>query len=137
MPKKLGVTLRLLIGTSLGRCVKDIADDKVKLEEVALIVSGTYCPRLEQLHKVLEDYRAHPMNAGYDTSAHKLETITDIGTWLFDSGKLFQPRLSGSSALGWTHKNRTWLEIVPTLESQVPAVVEAYEQYRFLADLTR
>jgi hypothetical protein len=127
--------MSLLIGTSLGKCVKDILDGTVKEDDVLFIVANTMCPDLPRLMDVIETYyHDRPFVPAYDMSAHSLEDAKAIAQRLFESGKLHQPRCLTEVYRAHTLKD-TWLEVVPTITSHNQSVVDAYGKYRMLAVL--
>ena len=126
--------MSLLIGTSLGKCVKDILDGTVKEDEVLFIVTNTMCPTLDRLIDVIKEYYYYPPTRAYDMSAHSLEDAKAIAQRLFESGKLHQPRCLTEVYRAHTLKD-TWLEVVPTITSHNQSVVDAYGKYRMLAVL--
>jgi hypothetical protein len=128
----------MYIGTSLGKCLKDILDGKVKEHEVLVIVSNTMCPDLPRLMDVVvEYYYARSHNRSYDLSAHTIEDAQSLAQRLFESGKLHQPRCHlTTGTLGNAHTlSDTWYEIVPTPSTHNQSVLDAYGQYRMLATL--
>lgn len=129
--------MSLFIGTSLGKCVKDILDGKVQENEVLFIVTNTRCPDLPRLMDVIEQYYSdRPHDPAYDIAAHSLADARALAQRLYDYGKLHQPRVFKNDAWSNTHRlNDTWYEIVPTLNSDNPTVIDAYSKYRMLASL--
>jgi hypothetical protein len=126
--------MSLLIGTSLGKCVKDILDGTVKEDEVLFIVTNTMCPTLDRLIDVIKEYYYYPPTRAYDMTAHSLEDAKEVAQRLFESGKLHQPRCLTEVYRAHTLKD-TWLEVVPTITSHNQSVVDAYGKYRMLAVL--
>ena len=124
----------MLIGTSLGKCVKDILDGTVKEDEVLFIVTNTMCPTLDRLIDVIKEYYYYPPTRAYDMTAHSLVDATKVAQRLFESGKLHQPRCLTEVYRAHTLKD-TWLEVVPTITSHNQSVVDAYGKYRMLAVL--
>ena len=127
----------MLIGTSLGKCVKDILDGKVKEEDVFFIASNTMCPDLPRLMDVIETYyHERSYMPDYDMSAHTVEDAKALAQRLYENGQLHQPRCFTD-----VHRahllNDTWYEIVPTPSTHNQSVLDAYGQYRMLADLAK
>jgi hypothetical protein len=129
----------MLIGTSLGKCVKDILDGTAKEDEVLFIVTNTMCPTLDRLIDVIKEYYYYPPTRAYDMTAHSLVDATKVAQRLFESGKLHQPRCliqDNPSRSSNAHSLKdTWYEIVPTPSSHNQSVVDAYSKYRMLATL--
>lgn len=127
----------MLIGTSLGKCVKDILDGKVKEEDVFFIASNTMCPDLPRLMDVIETYyHERSYVPAYDMTEHSLEDAKAIAQRLYENGQLHQPRCFTD-----VHRahllNDTWYEIAPTPSTHNQSVMDAYGQYRMLADLAK
>ena len=127
--------MRLVIGTSLGRCIKDIMDGKVKEHEVMFIVTNTNCPDLPVLLEIVEEYYLGVGGRAYNTSNHPLEDVKALAQRLYESGKLHQPRLAMSGWGNSHHLKDTWYDIVPTPSTHNESVIDAYEKYRMLATL--
>lgn len=129
------------IGTSLGKCVKDILDGHVRYDDVFFIVTNTNCPTLEQLIGVIEEYYyenqgAKGPRASYDLSAHSLATATKLAQRLMEDGKLHQPRAVGKAFWGNAHSLRdTWYDIVPSPTSDNESVREAWNHYTMIRNL--
>jgi hypothetical protein len=128
----------MLIGTSLGKCLKDILDGTVKEDDVLVIVSNTMCPDLPRLMAVVDEYYYNRPRADYDLTAHTIEDAQALAQRLFESGKLHQPRCFKEDwqRRGHSHKD-TWHEIVPSPSTYNQSVIDAYGQYRMLAELAK
>jgi hypothetical protein len=125
----------MLIGTSLGKCVKSILDGDVKEEDVFFIVSNTMCPDLDKVLGVIEQYYYdRSYISAYDMTAHTIEEAKAVAQRLYDNGQLHQPRCFTN-----VHRahvlNDIWYEIVPTPSTHNQSVIDAYEKYRMLATL--
>ena len=134
--------MSLFIGTSLGKCLKDLLDGTVKEDEVLVIVTNTMCPTLDRLMNVVEEYYyEYSHRRGYDLSAHTLEDAKILAQRLFESGKLHQPRcLMAGGQWGNAHRLKdTWYDIIPSAVAGDLAdnanIREAFDRYRALAVL--
>ena len=129
----------MLIGTSLGKCVKSILDGDVKEEDVLFIVANTMAPDLNRLMGVIEQYYYGAAgNQDYDMSEHTLEEAKELAQRLFESGKLHQPRCIMERNYGRAHDlTDSWYEIVPKPVTGNESVIAAYEQYRLVAELAK
>jgi hypothetical protein len=127
--------MSLLIGTSLGKCLKSILDGIVKEDEVLFIASNTMCPTLDRLMDVVDAYYyGRVYDPAYDMSAHSLDDAKEVAQRLYEHGKIHQPRCF--TDVGRAHRlTDTWYDIVPTPSSHNPSVVDAYSKYRMLATL--
>lgn len=134
--------MSLFIGTSLGKCLKDLLDGTVKEDDVLVIVTNTMCPTLDRLMEVVDEYYySRPRRSDYDLTAHTLEDAQSLAQRLFESGKLHQPRCLqalGQRANAHNLKD-TWYDIVPSAVAGDLAdnavIQEAFDRYRALAVL--
>lgn len=133
--------MSLFIGTSLGKCLKDLLDGTVKEDEVLVIVTNTMCPTLDRLMAVVDEYYYSRPRSDYDLTAHTLEDAQSLAQRLFESGKLHQPRCLqalGQRANAHNLKD-TWYDIVPSAVAGDLAdnanIQEAFDRYRALAVL--
>lgn len=115
------------IGFSLGRCIRDIYDERVNIDDVAFIIAATNIREKEQLSFVIADYTSRSdYLAGRDLS--KCEEIANA---LWDSNRILQPRREGMHR----HKqpeNAVWVDMFPTELSDSEAVKTAWDGYRFM-----
>lgn len=115
------------IGFSFGRCVRDIVNGEVSLEDVLVIISGTHMETPEQMKGVVRTYLSYPEYLdGCDA-----DRCQEVARQLWYAGKLHQPRRYGASA---THipEAYVWMDVVPTAKDADPAVREAWQGYRML-----
>lgn len=129
------------IGLSFSRCVRDIVEGHVAIEDVLVIVARTdFNPNDDkQWHGIWLGYNGGSfMNTNMEWGNYTDEDeqqFRDISIELYDSGKLHQPRQFGA------HPRRMpyyWLETVlpdSELESR-PAVKDAWDQFQTIAGLT-
>jgi len=132
----------MLIGTSLGKCLKSILDGKVKEEDVLVIVTNTMCPDLPRLMEVVDEYYyGRSYHPDYNISGHTIEDAEALAQRLFETGKLHQPRCLQADTLNRgsnAHSLKdTWYEIVPSPSTHNQSVLDAYGKYRMLADLAK
>lgn len=133
----------MLIGTSLGGCLKSIMSGEVSEDDVLCIISRTKCKDLPGLMHVVEEYHGtgNPFAnkiANYDFTDIDLDQLQMLAQRLFENGKIHQPRLYNNDS-GFIHpelaRDQIWLEIAPRVTDN-PSVVKAYEQYKMLRSLT-
>lgn len=133
------------IGLSYSRCVRDIVEGKVDIEDVLIIIARTdFDPRDDnQWQGIWQGYGgggggsrsiwSQPEWGMY--SAEDEDRFRSVSIELWESGKLHQPRQFGS------HPRRMpyyWLEAsLPASELETnPAVKKAWEQFQIVAGLS-
>jgi hypothetical protein len=126
------------IGLSLSRCIRDIYEGKVDLDDVLVIVARTNCSNdYDSWNELWNGYRQQ-MGLSYpewiDIPEEDEPKMRDIYSSLFTEGKLHQPRQFGH------HPRRLpyyWLETFAPMEeiANNPATIKAWETYKMLAGL--
>lgn len=136
------------IGLSYSRCVRDIVDGKVDIQDVLVVVARTdFDPHDDdQWAGIWEGYAggstrgsmvrmfagSNPEWSGYGPEAE--HRFRDVSCQLWDLGKLHQPRKFGAYPRRLPYY---WLEtVVPNeeLESS-PAVKDAWEKFQMVSGL--
>lgn len=136
----------MLIGTSLGGCLKSILAGEVSEDDVLLIITRTRAKDLEGVLKVAEGYYregnkyvSHPSNYVFGKDVN-LEDVKSLTARLYLAGKIHQPRNFGHDT-GFIHGDMSrmslWMEVNPIGLNDNPAVIEAYEKYKVLDSLTK
>ena len=142
----------MYIGTSLGRCLNSLMANEVSEDEVMFIVTRTLCPNYETFIQVVEQYYEDgtPITRtthSYALREYELTKVKELATRLYYSGRIHQPLLIYS----YSEKNNhyypynhpaklghgLWMQVVPTNDNSTPAVVDAYEKYKMLDNLTK
>jgi hypothetical protein len=119
------------IGFSLGRCVRDIVNGTVDIDDVIVIVSGTRFDTQEQLTAIIEEYM---YRSGYLYGLDEAE-CQGVASVLFREGKIHQPRNFGTYR-NMMPENAIWADIFPTGGHADPMVQEAWQTYRGMLGLT-
>jgi len=138
----------LYIGTSLGRCLLSLMRGEVSEDEVMFIVTRTDCPDYERYINVVDAYHAqgNPYASDpsqYELNDYPLEKVRDLAALLWHSGKIHQPRTFVGNVGGRPYRhpvgyrNGIWMQVVPTNQNTNPSVVEAWEKYKMLDELTK
>ena len=142
----------MYIGTSLGGCLVSLMHNEVSEDEVMFIVTRTFCPNYESFMSVVDQYYLEGTPKTRFTREHELGTydmtaVKDLATRLYFSGRIHQPRVFDSEGrkAGHTYQynhparlgHGLWMQVVPTNDNSTPAVVEAYEKYKMLDNLTK
>jgi hypothetical protein len=129
------------IGLSFSRCVKDIVDGVVDIDDVLVVIARTKIdPRNDdQWLDVWLGYReaygmGNPEWAGY--SDEDEDRVRSVSIELWESGKLHQPRQFGAHAARLSYY---WLEtILPDKELESnPAVKKAWDQFKLISQLSK
>jgi hypothetical protein len=128
------------IGLSYSRCVRDIVDGAVDINDVLVLITRTdFDPHdNEQWNQIWAGYRqrsgwSQPEWANYSDDQEDLFRSVSIELW--ETGKLHQPRKFGASP---TRRPEIWLEAVLVqgdLDSN-PAAKLAFEKFQTLASLS-
>ena len=128
------------IGLSYSRCVRDIVDGNVDIEDVLIVIARTdFDPHNDdQWRGIWTGYR---MRSGwsnpewYDYVEEDEEKFRNVSIELYDSGKFHQPRQFGAHPRRLTH---IWLEtILPSEElDKSPSVKAAWNKFQMLAGLS-
>ena len=135
------------IGLSYSRCVRDIVDGTVDIDDVLVLITRTdFDPHVdEQWRGIWIGYgggtdnaysrgffsQSNPEWAGY----HNEDRFRSVSIELYDSGKMHQPRKFGARP---TRRPEIWLEtVLPDSEMMNrPAVKDAWDQFQTIAGLT-
>jgi hypothetical protein len=135
------------IGLSYSRCVRDIVDGVVDINDVLVIISRTdFDPHNDdQWRGIWISYgggndnghatgfysASHPEWAGYIDE----DRFRSVSIELWETGKLHQPRKFGAHP---SRRPEIWLEtILPSSELATnPAAKKAWEQFQTIAGLT-
>jgi len=126
------------IGLSLSRCMRDILEERVDIEDVLVIIARTDIDPHDAEHwaQIWEGYLygglSRPEWAGLES---REDAMRDILVSLFESGKLHQPRQFGA------HPRRLpyhWLDALPpnTEIDKNPAMKKAWDNFNMIAGLS-
>jgi len=121
------------IGLSLSRCVRDIVEGRVDINDVLVLITRTdFDPTVpEQWDSIWDGYTS--MNPEWYDLEH--DALYAVVMDLWNTGRIHQPRKFGFNP---PRRREFWLETVlpdSELESR-PAVKEAWDQFQMLAGLT-
>lgn len=119
------------IGFSLGRCIRDIVNGDISIEDVAFIITATNIREREDLEFVILAYESEPEYLyGLDH-----EQCMEVAYQLWDTNRLLQPRRQGLHR----HKqpaSSVWVDMFPTELSNNEGVKKAWDAYRFMIHMT-
>ena len=134
----------MLIGTSLGQCLRDILAGEVSESDVVMIITRTMAPDVERFLPVVEHYFYGAGGGDYDLSVDGTKTLAEVNELamrLFNGGKIHQPRCFSNFGGGFVHPGMhdagKWIELAPKSWNTTPAVIEAYDKYKMLDALTK
>jgi hypothetical protein len=124
------------IGLSLSRCVRDIVEGRVDINDVLVLIARTdFDPTVpEQWDSIWDgysNYNSH--NPEWYDMEHDAVYAVVMNLWV--SGRIHQPRQFGFNP---PRRREFWLEtVLPDSElASRPAVKEAWDQFQMLAGLT-
>ena len=124
--------MKMKIGFSYSRCLRDILNGTVDLDDVLLIVGNTlFDPNDdENWQEIWQGYSTTTWNEFDEQDKLRLRELT-IALW--NEGRFHQPRKFGAR---FAHSRDTWFEIVPVPDNlQHPAVLDAWQRFQTVARL--
>jgi hypothetical protein len=121
------------IGLSLSRCVRDIVEQRVDIEDVLVLITRTdFDPTVpEQWDSIWVGYNSYnPEWAGLEHDA-----VYAVVMDLWSSGRMHQPRKFGRNP---PRRREFWLEaVLPDSElERNPAAKEAWDKFQVISGLT-
>lgn len=119
------------LGFSLGMCVSDLVKNKVRFEDVLVLITGTALTSREDIKTIVDSY-GNRANYWLGLDLDACQKMTER---LWDHGKILQPRLNGIHR-HMVHPDCIWADVLPSPAKNNAALTEAWEQYRMLVDLT-
>lgn len=115
------------IGFSLGRCVRDIVNGDVDINDVAFIITATNIKERDQLDSVILMYTSEPRYLlGLDENK-----CIEVAQQLWDTNRLLQPRRQGLHRHSQPESS-VWVDMFPTELSNNDSVKKAWDAYRFM-----
>ena len=128
------------IGLSYSRCIRDIVDGVVDIEDVLVVIARTdFDPRdTEQWTSIWRGYRS-PFSMSnpewMDYSDEDETKFRDVSIELWETGKFHQPRQFGARP---RRRPEIWLEaVLPSSELETnPAAKDAWDRFQTIAGLT-
>lgn len=131
------------VGTSYSRCVRDIVDNVVDIDDVMVIVTRTdFDPEDDKHWKgIWKGYAGDGVGGmwsnpeWYDYQGREQE-FRDVSIQLKKAGKLHQPRQFGAMP---RRMPEYWYDLVLTVDTlqNNPAAKKAFENYQFIAGLAK
>lgn len=115
------------IGFSFGRCVRDIVNGDVSIDDVAFIITATAIHDKQQLDNVIAVYLTEPRYL----EGLSFEQCKEVAYKLWDSNRLLQPRRQGLHR-HMQPESSIWVDMFPTSLSENENVKKAWDAYRFM-----
>lgn len=119
------------IGFSLGRCVRDIVNGDVSINDVAFLITATYIREGKHLDNVIGTYMGEP---GYLLGLDYDKCI-EVARQLWDTNRIIQPRAQGMHRHAQPESS-IWVDMFPTELSENESVKKAWDAYRFMLHMT-
>jgi hypothetical protein len=119
------------IGFSLGRCIRDIVNGTVDIDDVVVIVTGTLIRDQEHLKGVVSEYM---WRQDYLQGLDEAE-CQGVASVLWREGKFHQPRALGGNPPR-VREMAVWGDLVPTGGFEDPMIQDAWQAYRSMLGLT-
>lgn len=124
------------IGLSFSRCVREIVDGTVDIDDVLIVISRTdFDPNDdEQWQSIWSGYHwNNPEWADYPDEDE--DRFRSVAIELWESGKFHQPRKFGARPI---RRSEIWLEaVLPSSELKTnPAAKAAWDKFQTVASLT-
>lgn len=135
--------MTMLVGTSLGGCLRSLALREVDKDDVLVIITRTACQDIDSLMKVVEEYhingnRFTSIQSSYDMNGIDLDLLKELASDLYYHGKIHQPQLYNGFG-GFVHvemsRNQLWIPLAPSPKTDDERIVDAYEKYQVLRNL--
>lgn len=132
------------IGLSYSRCVRDIVDGRVDIEDVLVLITRTdFDPHDDAQWKDIWTGYGGGQTFGspfsspewMDYPAEDEDRFRSVSIELWETGKLHQPRKFGARP---QRRSEIWLEtVLPDSEMETrPAVKDAWDKFQTIAGLT-
>lgn len=119
------------IGFSFGRCVRDIVEGKVDINDVAFLITATRVRDEEHISQVIRTYMdesTYLMGLDYDQ-------CMKVALELWNTNRVLQPRAQGMHR-HMQPESSIWVDMFPTELSSNESVKKAWDSYRFMLHMT-
>ena len=133
----------MLVGTSLGGCLRSLALGEVNKDDVLVIITRTSCKEVDSIIRVVEEYHRAgnafaTKKSNYDMTGIDLDLLKGLAQDLYYHGKIHQPPLYNGFG-GFVHvemsRNQIWIPLAPSPKTDNEVVVEAYEKFKTICNL--
>lgn len=117
------------VGFSFGRCIRDIVNGEVGVDEIVVIVSSTMIDR-DRIEGVIDSYMFRDEYLlGLDR-----DSCLAVAYQLWDAGLVHQPRNFGRYRTA-VKESCVWADLFPAGDTKDPMVKDAWNEYRALLGL--
>lgn len=121
----------MLIGLSVSRCIADVMNNTVNVEDILVIIGRTHF-NLDTLDELIFGYQIsrgpwHNFNQ---------DDLKELITFLYKLGKIHQPRQFGSHPVP-ASEGKHWLRVVHQFQDLPAGAQKAWDQYVLLASFGR
>jgi hypothetical protein len=124
------------VGLSLSRCVRDIYEGKVDMQDVLVVIARTDFDPYNDAHwgGIWQGYLYGGMsNPEWEGLEDHEEGMRKVCTDLLDSGKFHQPRKFGAHPQRMSYY---WLECIVPEQEHNPAQQKAWDNYKMITGLS-
>ena len=115
------------IGFSFGRCIRDIVNGDISIDDVAFLITATFIRDEKHISNVIGTYMGEPgylLGLDYDKCME-----TALALW--NTNRVLQPRAQGMHR-HMQPESSIWVDIFPTALSDNESVKKAWDGYRFM-----
>ena len=120
------------IGFRLSQCIQDIAHDRVKVEDVAFIVSLTSIREGRNLDNIIDNW----INSTILDATYR-EIYIDTLKTLLAQNKVIQPKLEGIQRHWIPESDYHWMDMYPSHPPKSQAVETAWNNNRVIQELSQ
>lgn len=115
------------IGFSFGRCIRDIVNGEISIDDVAFLITATRIRDQEHIAHVIGTYMdEHTYLMGLD-----YDECMKVALTLWNTNRVLQPRAQGIHR-HMQPENSIWVDIFPTTLSTNETVKKSWDAYRFM-----
>ena len=119
------------IGFSFGRCIRDIVNGDINIDDVAFLITATRIRDEDHIGQVIGTYM--------DESTYLLgldyNKCMEVALILWNTNRVIQPRAQGMHR-HMQPENSIWVDIFPTTLSTNESVKKAWDSYRFMLHMS-
>lgn len=119
------------IGFSFGRCIRDIVNGEVSIDDVAFLITATRIRDEEHIAQVIGAYMIEP---NYLLGL-EYEKCMEVAKTLWNTNRVLQPRAQGMHR-HMQPESSVWVDMFPTSLSENESVKKAWDSYRFMLHMT-